>query len=71
MATIAETIDDKYGSLSKFAEQVWASMTKLPDGKDPWPEVTTACQELLGDDQGQQASDLLREMGYFSIVLPD
>jgi hypothetical protein len=70
---IATTIDEKFGSLSKFAETVWENMDGVGHAKPEvvWAEVTRITKQLLGEDDGQLASDLLREQGFFSIVFPD
>ncbi len=74
MATVLETIDRQYGSLSKFAETVWQNMGGLTHGGRSdliWAEVTQVCKKLLGDTEGEDAAALLKKKGYFSIVFPD
>lgn len=75
MAKISETIDQKYGSLPKFAEQVWQNLgSDVAHGKGDdilWQEISKVCVKLLGDEAGDQAATLLKDQGFFSIVFPD
>lgn len=78
--SIGDSITKKYGSLAKFAEAVWEKMPGIAHNHDHsgneqeaelWRDVTSACQELLGSEEGQKAADLLRTKGFFSIAFPD
>lgn len=75
MAKISETIDEKFGSLPKFAEQVWQNLgSDVAHGKGDdflWGEIGRVCVQLLGDEDGGQAARLLKDQGFFSIVFPD
>jgi hypothetical protein len=75
MAEISDTIDQKFGSLPKFAEQVWQNLgSDVAHGKGDevlWGEISKVCAELLGDEKGGQAARLLKDQGFFSIVFPD
>jgi hypothetical protein len=75
MATISETIDKKFGSLPKFAEEVWQNLgSDVAHGKGDevlWGEIARVCVQLLGDEEGDRAARLLKDQGFFSIVFPD
>lgn len=75
MASVSKIIDDQYGGLPKFAERVWQNLdSSVAHGKGDdvlWGEIRKVCQDLLGDDQGEAASVLLKDKGFFSIVFPD
>ncbi len=75
MAAIAKTINKEYGSLPKFAEEVWQNLggeVAHGAGEDAlWAEISEACTKLLGEDKGEEAAALLKDKGFFSIVFPD
>lgn len=75
MTTISDAIDQEYGSLPKFAEQVWQSLPgDVAHGKGEdvlWAEIAKVCGRLLGDERGGEAARLLKDQGFFSIVFPD
>lgn len=75
MAAIAKTINKEFGSLPKFAEQVWQHLgneVAHGAGEDAlWGEIGRVCSQLLGDERGPEAATLLKDKGFFSIVFPD
>jgi hypothetical protein len=75
MAKIAKEIDKQYGSLPKFAEQVWSHLggdVAHGAGEEAlWNEIQRVCVDLLGKSDGDKAAKLLRDKGFFSIVFPD
>lgn len=73
--TVAKTIDQKYGSLARFAEKVWENLGPgaghAAKEEKLWEDIRSVCTTLLGKKDGPKAADLLRHEGFFSIVFPD